>query len=112
VMPDQYRYDAIMDSWMVAEGRYHPTPAALRGTLFRAREETAISLWTGVKVDGEHGWGRYLRDGVDVHVCAGNHTTMCDEPNVRVLASRMRASIEAAAAALSPAPVAASVAGD
>ena len=112
VMPDQYRYDAIMDSWMVAEGRYHPTAEALKGTLFRAREETAISLWTGVKVDGEHGWGRYLLGGVEVHVCAGNHTTMCEEPNVRVLASRMRASIDAAAAALTTHDEPVSVAGD
>jgi acyl transferase domain-containing protein/thioesterase domain-containing protein len=112
VMPDQYRYDAIMDSWMVAEGRYHPTPEALRGTLFRAREETAISLWTGVKVDGEHGWGRYLLGGVDVQICAGNHTTMCEEPNVRVLASRMRAAIDNATAAPSSRDVPAGVAGD
>jgi len=100
VMPEQYRYEAIMDAWRVAEGRYLPTPEPLRGTLFRAREETAISLWTGVKVDEAHGWGRYLLQGVDIHVCAGNHTTMCEEPNVRVLASRIQASIDAAAAAV------------
>jgi acyl transferase domain-containing protein/thioesterase domain-containing protein/aryl carrier-like protein len=95
VMPDAYRYDAVQDSWMVAERRYRPERLPLSGTLLRAREETAVSLWSGVKVDGEHGWGRYLQH-VDVQICPGNHTTICEEPNVRVLASRLRAAIDAA----------------
>ena len=97
VMPDEYRYDAIAASWVVAEANYKPVAQPLRGTLFRAREESAISLWSGVNVDSEHGWGRYLLGGVDVQVCPGNHTTMCEEPSVRVLATRMRAAIDAAA---------------
>jgi len=51
-----------------------------------------------------------------VQVCPGNHTTMCDEPNVRVLASRLRAALDAADAAATTvgAPLAAleTVAGD
>ena len=96
VLPDAYRYDAVQDSWLVAESRYRPEPLEMRATLLRAREESALSLWSGVRVDGEHGWGRYLRGGVDVQVCPGNHTTICEEPNVRVLASRLRAAIDAA----------------
>jgi acyl transferase domain-containing protein/thioesterase domain-containing protein/aryl carrier-like protein len=96
VMPDTFRYDAIGASWLVAEQNYRPAAQPLSGALFRAREETALSLWSGVKVDAEHGWGRYLRGGVTVQVCPGNHTTMCDEPNVRVLASKLRAAIDAA----------------
>ncbi len=103
VMPDEFRYDAIGGSWLVAESNYRPVAQQLSGTLFRAREETALSLWSGVKVDSEHGWGRYLLDGVVVQVCPGNHTTICDEPNVRVLASRVRAAVDAADAAWSSA---------
>ncbi|MDZ7632075.1 MAG: SDR family NAD(P)-dependent oxidoreductase [Gemmatimonadaceae bacterium] len=98
VMPDEYRYDAIGAAWLAAEARYRPVSQPLKASLFRAREESALSLWSGVKVDNEHGWGRYLRNGVDVQLCPGNHTTMCEEPNVRVLATRMRAAIDAAAA--------------
>ncbi len=116
VMPDTFRYDAIGGSWLVAESNYRPVVQPLSGTLFRAREETAVSLWSGVKVDSEHGWGRLLLGGVVVQVCPGNHTTMCDEPNVRVLASRLRAALDAADAAATTvgAPLAAleTVAGD
>ena len=100
IAPDRFRYEAVQDSWMVAEGRYKPLPQNRRATLFRAREETALSLWTAVKVDNEHGWGRYLLGGVDVHLSPGNHATMCEEPNVRVLASQLRSALDAA----SPAP--------
>lgn len=100
VMPDEYRYDAIGASWVVAESRYRPMAQPLKGTLFRAREESALSLWSGVKVDSEHGWGRYLLGGVDVQLCPGNHTTMCEEPSVRVLATRMRAAIDAASSSI------------
>jgi acyl transferase domain-containing protein/thioesterase domain-containing protein len=101
VMPDEFRYDAIGASWIAAEEKYRPAPQTLRATLFRAREESALSLWSGVKVDGEHGWGRYVLDGVEVQLCPGNHTTMCEEPNVRVLATRLRAAIDTAAATIS-----------
>jgi thioesterase domain-containing protein len=69
------------------------------GTLFRAREESAIGLWTGVEVDEKNGWGRYL-DSVDLQICPGNHTTLCEEPHVRKLASKLRDALDRA----SPAP--------
>lgn len=96
IAPERFRYEAVQDSWMVAEAHYLPAPQNRRGTLFRAREETALSLWTAVKVDHEHGWGRYLLQGVDVHLSPGNHATMCEEPNVRVLASQLRSALDAA----------------
>jgi thioesterase domain-containing protein/NAD(P)-dependent dehydrogenase (short-subunit alcohol dehydrogenase family)/acyl carrier protein len=68
-----------------------------RATLFRAREETAISLWTAFEVDEAHGWRRFLA-GVDVELCPGNHQTMCEEPHVRTLAARVRAAVDAASA--------------
>ena len=81
---------------MVAEERYRPTPTSGCATLFRAREESALSLWTAVEVDEFHGWRRYLTGGVTVELCPGNHSTMCEEPNVRVLAQKLRQAIDAA----------------
>ena len=97
ILPDRYRYEAVQESWIVAEANYKPAPQDRRATLFRAREESAISLWTAVKVDEEHGWGRYLTQGVDVQLCPGNHATMCEEPNVRVLAAKLRSALDAVA---------------
>jgi thioesterase domain-containing protein/NAD(P)-dependent dehydrogenase (short-subunit alcohol dehydrogenase family) len=94
--PRRYRYESIQDSWMVAEERYRPTPTDGRATLFRAREESALSLWTAVEVDEFHGWQRYLEGGVTVELCPGNHSTMCEEPNVRVLAQKLRLAIDTA----------------
>ena len=79
---------------MVAESRSRPSPWSGSATLFRAREESALSLWTAVEVDERHGWGRYLTAGVTVELCPGNHSTMCEEPNVRVLAQKLRRAID------------------
>jgi thioesterase domain-containing protein len=109
VFPDKYRYENIADSWKVAEGAYHPGPwPGGRAVLFRAREESAIGLWTGVVVDELHGWGRYLPGGVELQITPGNHATMCEDPHVRALASKMRDAMDrasppvAAGAALAP----------
>jgi acyl transferase domain-containing protein/thioesterase domain-containing protein len=95
VFPEKYRYENIQDAWMVAEQRYRPTPWTGRATLFRAREESAIGLWSGVEVDEKNGWERYLT-GVDLQVCPGNHTTLCEEPHVRTLASKLRDALDQA----------------
>ena len=96
VLPHRYRYEQIQDSWIVAERRYRPTPWQGTATLFRAREESAISLWTAFEVDEQHGWGRYVRGGVDVEICPGNHSTMCEMPHVRALSQKIRDAVDRA----------------
>lgn len=95
--PERFRYDNIGDSWITAERGYKPGTFDGEATLFRAAEESAISLSTAVDVDELHGWGRFVRGGVTVELCPGNHTTMCEEPHVRVLAAKLRASLDRAA---------------
>jgi thioesterase domain-containing protein len=95
--PDKYRYENLQDAWFVAEQAYKPTPwPGGRASLFRSREESAIGLWTGVVVDELNGWGRYLPGGVDLHICPGNHSKMCEEPHVRTLARKMRGALDQA----------------
>ncbi len=53
-----------------------------------------------MKDDEQHGWARYLAQGVDVQFCPGDHNTMCDEPNVRVLAAKLREALRAASGTL------------
>jgi thioesterase domain-containing protein len=89
---------------LVAQAAYKPPPWSGRATLFRAREIGSISLWTAVKDDEEHGWSRYLLGGVDVQLCPGNHNTMCEEPNVRVLAAQLREALRRASGAASAPP--------
>ena len=94
--PQQYRYESLQGSWLVAESRYRPTPWDGKATLFRAREGM---LWTAYDLGTSNGWERYLKQGVGVELCPGNHATMCEEPNVRVLAAKLRHALDAAATA-------------
>lgn len=102
LFPQRYRYESIQESWLVAEAHYRPAAWAGSATLFRARTESATSLWTAFEVDHAHGWGRYLEGGVRVEVCPGDHSTMCEEPHVRVLAAKLRQAVDAAAGAAVP----------
>jgi thioesterase domain-containing protein/aryl carrier-like protein len=98
VFPEKYRYDNIGDAWMIAEDAYTPGTFAGAVTLFRAAEESSLSLWTAFDVDEQHGWGRFVRGGIDVVMCSGDHTTMCEEPHVQKLAAELRASVDRALA--------------
>jgi thioesterase domain-containing protein len=97
VNPERYRYDSIGDSWITAERAYHPGTWDGTATLFRAAEETALSLWTAYEVDAQHGWGRYVKGGVEVLLCPGNHSSMCEEPHVQALAAKLRLCLQRAA---------------
>lgn len=95
IFPERYRYENLSDSWVVAESHYDAKPWSGTATLFRAREESALSLWTAYVVDEEHGWGRFVKGGVTVVMCDGNHTTMCEEPYARDLAQKLRFALDA-----------------
>jgi 3-oxoacyl-(acyl-carrier-protein) synthase/thioesterase domain-containing protein/acyl carrier protein len=90
VFPQRYRYDAVVDAWLEAERAYTPGVFDGSATLFRASEASALSLWSAFEIDEVHGWGRFVRRGVTVVPCPGNHTTICEEPHVRVLATKLR----------------------
>jgi thioesterase domain-containing protein len=100
IFPGRYRYEALQNSWLVAEHNYRPLPWSGKAVLLRAREESALSLWSAVEVDEQHGWGRYVLGGVEVIICPGDHTTMCEEPFVRTLAQKLHEAIERASASL------------
>jgi thioesterase domain-containing protein/acyl carrier protein len=82
--------------------RYAVHPYAGRITLFRPKLDIAHVLGPG-RVTNVHrefvfhdnGWGPYAGEVV-VHEVPGDHDGMVLEPNVRVLASRLRRAIEAA----------------
>jgi amino acid adenylation domain-containing protein len=69
--------------------QYAPRPYAGRVTLLRAAETPVVTP------DPTLGWGALAAD-VDLHVVPGTHTSMLHEPEVRVLAERLRACVERA----------------
>ena len=79
-----------------------PYPGAL--TLFRPGLEVAHVLGPGRMTNArrefvfpDNGWGPHV-GRVDVHEVPGDHDSMVLEPNVRVLASKLRRAIQAAEA--------------
>ncbi|MDA2920403.1 SDR family NAD(P)-dependent oxidoreductase [Desulfobacterota bacterium AH_259_B03_O07] len=54
-------------------------------TLFKVSEQVSYE-----NIDPTLGWGKLTSQGVDVHVIPGNHFSMLREPNVGVLAERLK----------------------
>jgi thioesterase domain-containing protein len=82
--------------------RYRPAPYPGGLMLFRAREADEgflAVLETGLGIDVRDpylGWGTYATGPVTVETVPGNHSTMCSEPNVHLLARSLRNSIDRA----------------
>ncbi|HEY6876484.1 MAG TPA: SDR family NAD(P)-dependent oxidoreductase, partial [Polyangiales bacterium] len=91
LFPYHYRLENIGDAWIQAATNYRPTPYPGDAMLFRAAEGNEAMYGTAVRPDPLNGWGPYVLGGVRVSACPGDHTNMCEQPNVRVLARRLRA---------------------
>ncbi|MCA9609269.1 MAG: KR domain-containing protein, partial [Myxococcales bacterium] len=99
---DEFHDEAIEAAFRRALGRYalRPWPGAV--TLFRPKLSVAFDLGQGRLLDGkrdyvfeDNGWTPHVGQ-LDVFEVPGDHDSMVLEPNVRVLAGRLRAVIEAA----------------
>jgi acyl transferase domain-containing protein/thioesterase domain-containing protein/acyl carrier protein len=64
--------------------------------LFRCTDH---DLGTRYVFDEKLGWGPFVKGGIAVTQCPGNHFTMCTEPNVQILCRQMMAGIDEAIAA-------------
>jgi thioesterase domain-containing protein/acyl carrier protein len=85
------------DQWLLAflEGlttRYEPQRYPGKVTLFRSLQEP-----TGWLFDPLAGWGRFA-DSVELHLVAGNHFSMFQEPGVAQIAAQMATLLEKPAA--------------
>jgi aspartate racemase len=49
---------------------------------------------TGMQYDPQFGWGELITGGIDVYHIPGSHYTLLDEPNVRVLAEKLKLCLE------------------
>jgi thioesterase domain-containing protein len=80
------RYVAVYQLNHRAAGRYRPRavyPGAV--ALFRAAERSAEE-----GPDPALGWGAWVGGPLQIHVVPGTHNTFIEEPNVPVLAERLR----------------------
>jgi acyl transferase domain-containing protein/thioesterase domain-containing protein/acyl carrier protein len=90
LFPYHYRLENIADTWNEACAAYRPTPYAGDAMLFRASKDFVL----GVDIGRLNGWERLVLGAVDANECPGNHSTMCEEPHVRVLARRLKSHLQ------------------
>jgi acyl transferase domain-containing protein/thioesterase domain-containing protein len=102
--PYELHNAAIEAAFRSAFARYQPRPYPGSVTLFRPRLDQSYLLGPGRVVDSklqyvypDNGWGRFAAS-VQVHEVPGDHDSMVLEPNVRVVAARLRACIQKAEA--------------
>jgi amino acid adenylation domain-containing protein len=81
----------------MAEVSYHPEPYPGQVTLFLPSQKSLRS-WD----DPQGGWGAVALGGVEVQHVPGDHGSIVDEPNVRLLAEPLLVCLERAQAAAGP----------
>ena len=75
-----------------AAKEYQPQIFAGKATLFWSEYQD----WY-IKKHPTLGWGDLVTDGLEIQQIPGNHTSLMQEPHVRVLAEKLRSSIAEAA---------------
>jgi amino acid adenylation domain-containing protein len=89
--PDQVRrFVQVVKGNMLAARGYVPHAFPGRVTLFRASEQLDKE-----RSAEDLGWGALAMGGVTVHQVPGDHATLIREPNVRVLAEKLRQELHA-----------------
>jgi acyl transferase domain-containing protein/acyl carrier protein len=100
--PFDFHSEAIEAAFRRACSRYVPAPLALKVALFRPKLDRHAVLGPDRVINRQrrfiyhdNGWGRYVPT-VDVYEVPGDHDSMVLEPNVRVVAARLRECIQSA----------------
>jgi acyl transferase domain-containing protein len=93
---DQFHNEAIEAAFRAALPRYEMRRYPGRALLFRPKLDEAYVLGPGrilssakLWVWPDNGWGQWV-DSIDIEEMPGNHDSMVLEPNVRVMATRLR----------------------
>lgn len=86
LFPYHYRLENIAETWTEAFEGYHPAPYEGDAMLFRP----VTGFVLGVDIGQLNGWERLVLGTIEMDQSPGDHMTMCEQPQVRVLARRVR----------------------
>ena len=89
--PEHLRYENVLKANSIAERNYIVQPYPGRLTLFQAQIQSPRS-----RFDSQGGWGKIALGGVELHQVPGSHIGLLEEPNVKVLAEKLKACLEKA----------------
>ena len=87
LLPYHYRLENIADTWNEAFAAYRPPPYVGDAIIFRASKGFVL----GFDIGRLNGWDRWILGKIEVNECPGDHSSMCEQPHVRVLARRLKA---------------------
>jgi aspartate racemase len=89
--PIAHAISPLQEAHEQADKDYVPQVYPGRAILFRASEQFAGEWSEWCEIDPELGWGKLVAGGLEIHEVPGNHMNMFNEPNVRVLAEKLKA---------------------
>ncbi|MDF5731830.1 MAG: amino acid adenylation domain-containing protein, partial [Rhizonema sp. PD38] len=91
---DNYIFTVNLQAWNTYT--FQPYPGQI--TLFRTDDNSrdAQEAFVGLQTDPLLGWGNLTTEGIDLHHLPGAHSTMLGEPNVMVLADKLKDCLEKA----------------
>jgi thioesterase domain-containing protein len=87
-------YRRAAENWASIEARYEPQPSPLHAVLFRVKQSDAGEERLRRQQYGA--WAGLTLEGLDEYIVPGTHVSMCEEPNVRVLARKLNRVLESA----------------
>ena len=96
--PIPQRFGTLSDINAHAAASYVPQPYPGKLSLLRTRPDPHLP-----RGDYQLGWGGLAAGGVEVHEITGHHLEITDEPNVQVLAEKLRGCLDRAGQPASPA---------
>ncbi|HEX5054373.1 MAG TPA: SDR family NAD(P)-dependent oxidoreductase [Planctomycetota bacterium] len=97
VMPQAMRGTDVQFAFERAFENHRVGPYEGRVWMFRCTDQ---DLGTRYVFDEKLGWGPFVKGGMSVTACPGNHFTMCTEPNVQILCGHMMEAVDEAMTAV------------
>ncbi len=87
-LPEADKHLEIISTNSHAASKYIFSAYSGNMTLFRAEDKNRGEI--GIRYDPQFGWGNLVTGRLDIYYVPGSHISLLDEPNVQVLAKKLR----------------------
>jgi thioesterase domain-containing protein len=94
-LPETDKHLNVIDANVEAANEYILQVYPGQMTLLRTDDKSRTEA-VGEKYDPQFGWGDIIAGEIDIHYVPGSHLLLLEEPNVRVLAEKLKPCLEKA----------------